>query len=482
MAKLNKPLADFTRPEIEGQEIGRISIGNEPLPITAVPPPLDYDKEGSLGIDDQLWHLIKERTIEFSNFKSFIDEVMCNSKSEKGKIEAYVTVSKNGRPISDSDSKNRLKCIEEKTQFMQVPFHSSHAYSVLKHAVEYYVKVFSDSGTPFKQNLNLEESIQFGNATGSPYLKLIREKLDLSTLSPCEDICKRFEYPIFTELIWSYWHEEGYLAQTMNAISRRFQNIQIGIGNALNHLDIDPLRPLSNILWGYIQDTQHRLTIPRRAYEYENHYGINLIGKAVKNIQPVNSRSGFIGAFNNLLNRCAHFYRERDNAIRRADGFPVLNALKEVHLILAEGAHNQFGDLPTVAKIEMLIEQWILSRPEVREFLGGKIMVPYSEPWMEKVDCMKNLQGWDKTSVNYYHDLAVFGEQLILSIRYTNWNSINQANFAAGWADFWRNEIQSYIHKYQVVTGVDLSADAADYTKRDYYITPAVLIKRRLTR
>ena len=26
------------------------------------------------------------------------------------------------------------------------------------------------------------------------------------------------------ELIWSYWHEEGMLAQSVNAISRRFQN------------------------------------------------------------------------------------------------------------------------------------------------------------------------------------------------------------------------------------------------------------------
>ena len=34
-----------------------------------------------------------------------------------------------------------------------------------------------------------------------------------------------------------------------------------------------------------------------------------------------------------------------------ADGFPVLNALRETHLILAEGAHNQFGDLPSAARV-----------------------------------------------------------------------------------------------------------------------------------
>ena len=37
-----------------------------------------------------------------------------------------------------------------------------------------------------------------------------------------------------------------------------------------------------------------------------------------------------------------------------ADGFPVLNALKEVHLLLTQGAHNQYGDLPWTARQEML--------------------------------------------------------------------------------------------------------------------------------
>ena len=55
-----------------------------------------------------------------------------------------------------------------------------------------------------------------------------------------------------------------------------------------------------------------------------------------------------------------------------ADGFPLLNALKEVHLLLAEGAHNQFGDLPWTARVEMLIQQWLLARPEMREFLQGR--------------------------------------------------------------------------------------------------------------
>ena len=62
-----------------------------------------------------------------------------------------------------------------------------------------------------------------------------------------------------------------------------------------------------------------------------------------------------------------------------ADGFPVLNALSEVHLLLTQGAHNQYGDLPWTARQEMLMQQWLLARPEMREFLPRRIMVDYPE-------------------------------------------------------------------------------------------------------
>ena len=108
-----------------------------------------------------------------------------------------------------------------------------------------------------------------------------------------------------------------------------------------------------------------------------------------------------------------------------ADGFPVLNALKEVHLILSQGAHNQFGDLPSTARIEMLMQQWLLARPEFREFLPTRIMVAYPEPWMDRVDAMKKLQGWTDTSVLHFRNLGMFGEQILLSIRYGDWNDVD---------------------------------------------------------
>ena len=163
-------------------------------------------------------------------------------------------------------------------------------------------------------------------------------------------------------------------------------------------LEIDPLRPLNNLLWGYIQDEQHRLNVVRRAYEYDHHYGLRLYGKAVPEMRPADSRSKFIEAFHNLLYLCSVFYKQDDDTTIVSDGFPLLNALREVHLILSQGAHNQFGDLPSTARQEMLIQQWLLARPELREYLPTRIMVAYPEAWMDRVDAMKTLQGWTDVS------------------------------------------------------------------------------------
>ena len=162
-----------------------------------------------------------------------------------------------------------------------------------------------------------------------------------------------------------------------------------------------------------------------------------------------------------------------------ADGFPVLNALKEAHLILSQGAHNQFGDLPSTARIEMLMQQWMLARPEFREFLPTRIMVAYPEPWMDRVDAMKKLQGWTDTSVLHFRNLAMFGEQVLLSIRYGDWSDVNDPVQAANWARYWRPEIQGYIHAYRSVTGVDLSVDVTN--ARIDATLPSVHLVQRLT-
>jgi hypothetical protein len=305
-----------------------------------------------------------------------------------------------------------------------------------------------------------------GDLRTLPYYERIIDalgELPLKGVVP-EDGCygivrSRVSPPCLLELVWSYWLEEGMLMQTMNAISLRFQNKRSGGRNPLAHLEIDPLRPLNNLIWGWIQDEPQRLSLVRRAYEYDHHYGLRLRGKAVPELEPADSRTQFLEAFHNLLYLATVFFKEEDDKNINADGFPVLNALKELHLVLAHGAHNQAGDLPWQARSEMLIVQWLLARPEMREFLGGRAMVPYPEPWMGRVDTMSALQGWGGGGVTPFRDLALYGERLLLSVRYQDWVDEVEGDEATNWAKFWRSEIQAYVHAYRSVTGVDLSAD-----------------------
>jgi hypothetical protein len=122
----------------------------------------------------------------------------------------------------------------------------------------------------------------------------------------------------------------------------------------------------------------------------------------------------------------------------------------------------------------MLMQEWLLARPEMREFLTSRIMVAYTEPWMERVDTMKKLQGWSDTSASHFRDLGVFGEQVLLSVRFGAWSTVHDPVQAANWARYWRPEIQSYIHSYRAVTGADLTVEPVDAK------LPSVLLQDRL--
>src|SRR5262249_22170812 len=149
-----------------------------------------------------------------------------------------------------------------------------------------------------------------------PYYGLILDKLKDVQIDPMNShreaaaaayrvLRNKLTMPCFLELIWSYWHEEGMLMQTMNAILLRFQNVRMSRRAPLANMESEPLRPLNSRLWGLIQDEQNRLTVNRRAYEYNHQYGMNLLGKAVPNFRPADTRSKFVEAFHNLLYLCS---------------------------------------------------------------------------------------------------------------------------------------------------------------------------------
>ncbi len=463
--------------------------------------------------DQALWVAIRNRTqaIGFERYHQFIDKVLCK---EEDLIQPRPHVPTGKSSKADNKVLKQIIRRDRRDLSTRSTLHGIDAYHLLKLATEAFLilecGIVDDQGQiPDPDLVNVvEESRRMGrpvtlediteelndylvgtpNGPVLPYLdRIVTQIIGLDPdaqeqkMPYCEAVLRnRLSCPSLLELIWSYWHEQGALAQTLNVISLRFQNKRRGIRDPLANLELDPLRPLNHILWGYIQDEHNRLSVQRRAYEYDHQYGLILLGKAVAPLQSADSRSKFLEAFHNLLHRTALFYREDDDTTMLADAFTLLNALREVHLVLAEGAHNQYGDLPWTARREMLIMQWLLARPETKDFLRGRFMVPYQEPWMGAVDDMKRLQGWDDATVTHYHELALCGEQVLLSVRFGDWIDVNDQELARNWARYWRPEIQRYIHAYNAVTGVDLSADMADVRlAENRYIQPAILLDRR---
>lgn len=373
------------------------------------------------------------------------------------------------------------------------------AHERLRVVADVFVTVYGGVRQDIKDGVgSISDDFQayLGDSNTLPYLQVIYDRLGTKAPSLKDDVhftervnhCielldRKAQLPCLIELIWSYWHEEGMLAQGMAAIAQRFQNRRaLGARDPLAQLEIDPLRPLNHLLWRHVQTEGDRLSVLRRAHEYEAEYGFPLHGKAVALLRAADRRSKFLEAFHNLLYRCVQFYREDDDTTHVADGFPVLNALKETHYVLSQGAHNQFGDLPATARQEMLVEQWLLARPEMRDFLGGRSMVAYPEPWMDRVDTLKTMKGWTDVSVVHFHDLAVFGEQLLLSIRWDHWSAQTNPDYGKQWAREWRPEVQGYIHALRAVLGIDLAAEmTSGRDEADRYLPPAVHLRRRLT-
>jgi hypothetical protein len=431
--------------------------------------------------------------MRFERYEKFIERVFCSDEQIRlPPTESTLQGLARGTPPAD----------------IFRAFSNLYAYDLLKVATEAFLalqctdySIFQDDpadtlpyfeGTPLSRE-NSQDDIRkalrrlFGESlrvlpyidrVAGAYLSLAKDR----PVSFCHAAPKSKFTPCCIELIWSYWHEEGMLVQTVNAVSLRFQNKRAGAGrDPLAHLELEPLRPLNNLLWGYIQDEQQRLTVARRAYEYQHEYGLTLYGKAVPALNPADVRSKFIEAFHNLLHTASVYFRDQSNRFVVPDSFPLLNAIKEVHLILAEGAHNQFGDLPWTARVEMMIQKWLLSRPEIEKFLGGRAMVPYPERWMGVVDQMKTLQGWTDVTVRHFLDLAELGERLLLSIRWGNWSEITSTLSVENWALIWRDAIQGYIHAYRAVTGVDLAASSNSVRlSADSYTQPSTLLRNRL--
>jgi hypothetical protein len=438
--------------------------------------------------DQSLWVAIRNSTdaMGFESYSRFLEAVIC------------------GGPDEDVGDRRQRKRIGHKLRSVKrrtvPPFPNVERYRVLKAATEVFLMTHCGVRLDDFSRVDVDEESRRLNRTVTeaeledqmqsyldrvaagdgefldvlPYLGLIRRQLgDVAIVGLDEDegeateICsgilaEKLEHPCFLELLRDYWLDEVGLAEAINAICWRFQNRtpRSRRRDPLSGMDVNPLRPLNNLLWGLVQDKQHRLSTRRREDEYDHLYGVALSSRPGPPVRGADSRSRFMEAFHNLLRLAAVFYTQDDNTTFIADGFPVLNALKETHLLLTEGAHNQYGDLPWTARHEMLMYQWILSRREVYDFLPTRSMVAYTETWIAPLEAMNKLQGWSDVSVTHFRDLSVFGEQLLLGIRFGAWSRENDPARAANWVRYWRPELQAYTHAYRAVTGVDLTRRA----------------------
>ena len=337
--------------------------GRRPTPVTL------QRSETRCTSDQGLWIAIRNRTqaISFDRYSRFVDLVLFGDDTATGQADQALN-KRIAAAKAEMASRPRLLSVD--------------AYNLLRLATEAFLLleaglvfrgsdgapiIDSDLLDPLDESERLGESVSldeirgrlqqyFGDKVTLPYLNRIMVALtgiepqiqSGVNLTRFERVLQgRLSSPSMIELIWSYWHEEGMLVQSMNAIALRFQNRRApGSRDPLAILELDSLRPLNNMLWGYIQNAYTRLTVPRRAYEYDHHYGLTILGKAVPAMRSADSRSKFLEAFHNVLYRSSVFYREDADTTVIADAFPLLNAIRELHIVLAEGASNQFGDLP----------------------------------------------------------------------------------------------------------------------------------------
>ena len=199
--------------------------------------PVTLRRSTALRTGDQiLWSLIRERTGALSftggGYKLFVDKVLCDPDS-----------------ATNSRVHDRLA---PRVKELGTHSYGMAAYELLKMATEVYLliecgvaldKSFDRAGFDVNsETARLGERIsvtelrnrlnRYFHSGRLPYLDRVVEavfpdgRTDVDSIFCPGALSSRVTAPCLLELIWSYWHEEGMLVQTMNAVARRFQNVR----------------------------------------------------------------------------------------------------------------------------------------------------------------------------------------------------------------------------------------------------------------
>ena len=209
-------------------------------------------------LDQALWIAIRNRThaISFNRYHEFMNRVLQAEELEN-------------------------KILDKKLKDLGAHLHGVGAYNVMKVATEAFlllecgVRIEDDRGNRLAYDSGFEAarcgqpvSFEFaktklseylGSPPQLPYITRVIEaafpEWRAGSVRCDRVLTGQMNEPCLIELIWSYWHEEGMLAQTMNAVTRRFQNVR-GAGER------DPIATFGNrspaadeqLLWGFVQD------------------------------------------------------------------------------------------------------------------------------------------------------------------------------------------------------------------------------------
>ena len=471
--------------------------------------PVSLQRTQAVSTPDQmLWTLIRNRTeaISFRRYREFIDGVMCRGVDVRNPLRSPTSV---------------------------LNFTGTQAYEVLKQATDTFLmqecgvvdagglcvtpegfldprlmeseladpdvadvfleqepRRYGRPGTPVTLDLlkslraQYYEDLSKENNVLLPYLKIISDRLSDLPLKSANDIngnCygilrSKLTGPLALELIWSYWHEEGMLVQTLNADPGP-------VPEPAPRCRSRPAGPLRSRPAAAAEQpasgagprtSSHRLTVRRRAAEYEHEYGLTLLGRAVPD-RRLGGHAGrrFLQSFHTLLHLRYLFFKEDDDTTVIADGVPAAQRAAgdasdpgrgRAQPVRRHAVRGPGGDADHAVDAGPAGDARVPRRPDhgaVRGAVDGPGRLDEAAPGLDgrqrhplpRSGCLRRAARCCRSG-------------------YGNWSVVNDPQQAANWARYWRPEIQRYIHAYRAATGVDLN-ERADATVPAQLLQPS---------
>ncbi len=275
-------LTEVVKDPKKGRKPRVISGVSDPFEVT--PRPFAAGDEVSVSLrrasapstsDQALWVAIRNATnaLGFLNYSRFIEAALCDRPDE-----AFNRLERRGLG-------HKLRKVKRRTA---LPFPNVDRYRLLKAATEVFMMTHCGVALGDFSRVDLDEESRRLNRPVDrddlnaqmrdylervpggegefldvlPYLGLIRLQLrDVAVVEDDDDdaaqvcfgiLAEKLTHPLLLELIHSYWLDESRLVQTLNAVMWRFQNRASAPRgrDPLASLNVDPLRPLSSLLWG----------------------------------------------------------------------------------------------------------------------------------------------------------------------------------------------------------------------------------------